>query len=86
MSVAVLNGNPVSRLHSLRAAIVFPGRTSLYPHEVARALSVSLDQVNRWIEFEEIGSIRISCASNGRAHYRIPVAEYDAFILRRSSR
>jgi hypothetical protein len=72
------------RFTSLLAARTFPGRKTLYIYEVARVLRVSENQVISWIEEDLLAAINIAGAGNKteRSYYRIPVCEYDAFILR----
>lgn len=73
----------ITTLHCLASAKVFPGRTSLYPHEVSRALRMSVNQVIDLIDEKVIAAVRINSPDNKstRSNYRIPVAEYDRFVL-----
>lgn len=88
-------------LSSVAAHTVFPGRTTLYVAEVARALSIEPQQVIDLIVGGDLVAIRIS-ATRGepqqssemtregrtripRAHWRIPVSAYDAFLQARKS-
>jgi hypothetical protein len=86
MNAPVLNGSVKEPPQSLRAAVLFPKRTAIYPFEAAGALSVSTRQVDRWADEGEFGVMLISLRRKGcRTHYRIPVCEWDAFVGRRFS-
>jgi len=71
--------------NSSPSAVLFPGRKTLHPREIARALSVSQQQVQRWAELGLIESIRISCGQ-GRVHRRVMAEALDQFILQGGTR
>ncbi len=72
------------KFRSVLAAVAFPGRKTLYIYEVARVLRISENQVISWIEEGLLHAINIAGAGNktDRSYWRIPVCEYDAFVLR----
>lgn len=88
-------------LASVRAHALFPGRVTLYLHEVAKALSISERQVVDLIVCGDLLAIGIS-ANRGagkpstemtaaerqrvtRNHWRVPVSAFDAFVNARKS-
>ncbi len=78
-------------LSSIASHSLFPGRTTLYVGEVARALGITDNQVIVHIEAGDLEAVDISRSSKlvgakgktPRTHWRIPVSAYDAFIARR---
>ena len=86
MTVATMNRNGATHFESLRASRLFPGRINLYVHEVARALNTTEKHVIALTQCGEMGYIDIGKSSNKsmRQFRRIPVCEFDAYILRRS--
>lgn len=74
-------------LASIKAAKLFPGRTSLYCHEVAKALRVSVPQVLSFIEEGALLAVEVTGRGNktSREHWRIPVGEFDRFVESRRS-
>lgn len=62
------------------SSTLFPGRTSLYAHEVSRVLSISSRQVLRLVEAGYLEAVRVSTEVD-RSHHRITVSSYDQFIL-----
>jgi hypothetical protein len=73
-------------LMSIASHKLFPGRTSLYVSEVARALHISCLQVRNLIEEGKIKGVNIAGKNTTLAKYwRIPVAAYDAFIKENQS-
>ncbi len=84
---------PLSCLHSSK---LFPGRTTLYLREVAKALSMTLQQVVDLIEGQQLAAIDISSGAfhpvenpmgnkTDRRFYRVPVAAFDEFVAKRST-
>lgn len=83
-------------LSSIASHRIFPGRTSLYVAEVARALTMTDQQVIDLIEENELHGINIAsglrCETNPKGNktprkfWRIPVSAYDEFIARRRNR
>ena len=88
-------------LASVASHKLFPGRVTLYVHEVAHALSITPRQVIDLILCLDLVGIDIS-ANRGagkpssemteeernkvtRTHWRIPVSAFDAFIQNRKS-
>jgi hypothetical protein len=73
------------KFESLLSARAFPGRKTLYISEVAQVLRIDEKQVTSLIEEGQLGAIDIAGAGNksDRRYYRIPVCEYDAYIMRR---
>jgi hypothetical protein len=61
----------------------FPGRTTLYPHEVAHSMAISEQQVRDLIALGSLHAINFGKAD--RKAWRIPVAELKRFIDERSS-
>lgn len=86
MSVATLNGKTEVRFASLRASTLFPGRHCLYIHEVARALSTSEQHVIDLTESGDLDYVDIRKRGSRRQCRRIPVSNYDAFILKGGNR
>lgn len=86
---------PALPLASITAGAVFPGRTALYPREVAEALAITEQQVIDLITEGSITAVNISsglqtqlgtrATKAPRRHWRIPVSAYDAFINSRQS-
>lgn len=88
-------------LSSVASHAVFPGRTSLYVSEVAKALAIDPRQVVDLIIGGDLVGINISATRGSgkpsdqmsaeerravsRTHWRIPVSAYDAFIAARKS-
>lgn len=82
-------------LSSVRAHALFPGRTTLYVHEVVRALSLSENQVIDLIESGDLAAVNIASGlqsagnPNGsktpRKYWRIPVSAFDAFVAQRKN-
>lgn len=83
MSVAPHNGSTISRFNSLRASVLFPGRKTLYVFEFGDVFKMTINQVISLIEEDVISAIRINGAGNSsaRSNYRIPVSEYDRYLL-----
>ena len=67
------------------ASLDFPGRTTLYPHEVAEKLGISLDQIYDLADEGELGVIDLASKGAGRRLLRIPLECYRDFVLRRFS-
>lgn len=68
------------------ASLDFPGRTTLYLHEVAERLGVSSRHVADLIEEGQLAAINIAGESaTSRKHYRIPVESYRQFVTVRLS-
>ena len=65
------------------AGLLFPGRSVLYPGECAERLNVSLQHIIDLIDEGQLGAVNIG--GGERKHYRIPVAEWEKFLKRRSS-
>ncbi len=104
MSPRAAKPNPVQEelaLSSVAAHRLFATRSTIYVHEVARALSISEQQVIDLIVSGDLVAINIS-ANRGagqpsaemtpearrrvsRTHWRVPVSAYDAFLGRRKS-
>jgi len=78
---------PAEQLNFPFPSLDFPGRVSLYPHEVAEKLSISLDQVYKLVDD---GSLRttINLASKlnrtSRRELRIPIESYRDLIITRT--
>lgn len=74
-------------LACMKAHRLFPGRTSLYVHEVADALEISIPQTISLINEGLLVAIEITGKGNksSREHWRIPVGEFDAYVERRRS-
>ncbi|MBE0541606.1 MAG: helix-turn-helix domain-containing protein [Verrucomicrobia bacterium] len=70
------NEKPLADLH-------FPGRTTLYVHEVARALGVCDQTVLNLLDTGEL--IGINIGTGNKKFRRIPVHEYEKFLTKRSS-
>ncbi len=78
---------PEQALSSMKAHRLFPNRTSLYVHEVANALEISVQQTISLINEGLLIAIEITGRGNktSREHWRIPVGEFDAYVQRRRS-
>ena len=75
-------------LFSVLAHEVFPGRCSLYCHEVARATRTTPRHIrDLCAEGTIAGAFSISGDANERnvGYWRIPVSAYDAWIKRKSN-
>jgi helix-turn-helix protein len=64
--------------------LAFPGRTSLYVHEVARSLSISEQQVRDLIVSKSLHAINTGEAGK-RKSWRIPIGSLRQFVQERSS-
>ena len=71
---------------------LFPGRTTLYVAEVAKALSITEQQVINLIESGDLGAVNISAGMKTfvegkvpRSHQRIPVSAFDEFVRNRKN-
>ncbi len=64
---------------------VFPGRSSLYVHEVAKAIQITVPHVISLIQEGLLDAVEVTGRGNktSREHWRVPVSAYDAYILRR---
>lgn len=67
---------------SIRASKLFPGRSTLYLHEVAKALSVSVAHIIDLIAEGKLSAVEITGKGNksSREHWRVPVGDFDRFI------
>jgi hypothetical protein len=67
------------------ASLDFPGRTSLYPHEIAERIGMSVDQVHDLCDDGSLVGIDISSkvTKSGRRALRIPIESYRDFIVAR---
>lgn len=74
-------------LSSIKAHVLFPGRTSLYPHEVAKALSMTTAAVIDLCEEGAIEAVNIAGKNNksDRKFWRIPVSGYDKYTRENSN-
>lgn len=82
-------------LSSIAAHKLFPGRTTLYVAEVARALEIAENTVINLIEAAELGAVNIATDAQKsklppgikppRSYWRIPVSAFDAFVAQRKS-
>ena len=82
-------------LSAVQAHALFPGRTTLYVKEVARALSMTEQQVVDLIEGLQLHALDISSGlkspdnprgnKTARSYWRIPVSAFDAFVAARKS-
>lgn len=74
-------------LSSMKAHKLFPGRTSLYVHEVADALEISVPQTISLINEGLLVAIEITGKGNksSREHWRVPVGEFDRYVEARRS-
>lgn len=64
---------------------LFPGRSSLYVQEVAKALEIDAKHVVDLINEGLLDAIEVTGRGNksSREHWRIPVSAYDAYVRRR---
>lgn len=70
-------------LSSVRPHVLFPGRSSLYVHEVAKALRITPQHVIDMIAEGKIQAVNIAGKNQTkREFWRIPVSEYDAYLMR----
>lgn len=67
------------------ASLDFPGRASLYPHEIAGRVGMSVDQVYDLVDDGSLVGIDISSKANktARRSLRIPIESYRNFIVER---
>jgi hypothetical protein len=88
-------------LSAIKAHALFPGRVTLYVGEVAKALSMTEQQVVDLIEeYKETGTNGIAAVNiasglktdnfakgnkTPRAYWRIPVSAFDAFVAARKN-
>lgn len=74
-------------LDSVSSHKIFPGRTSLYVHEVARALHISVPQVISLINEGLLVAVEVTGRGNktSREHWRVPVSALDAYVEARRS-
>lgn len=61
----------------------FPGRTTLYPREVAERLGCSIDQVHDLTDDASLVGIDIASQSASRRELRFPIEAWRNFILTR---
>ena len=99
---ATLDPQDELALSSVQAHALFPGRSTLYVSEVAKALCITGQQVIDLSVFGDLMGVRIGASRGGaadsaamtqderqgtpRAHWRVPVSAFDAFIAARKSR
>jgi len=76
---------PDEQLQFPFASLDFPGRTSLYLHEIAEKLGISVDQVSDLCDDGSL--VAVDCSSketkSGRRALRIPIESYRDFITGR---
>lgn len=65
------------------ASLDFPGRVTLYPHEIAEKLGMSVDQVHDLVDDGSLVAVNIASSGAARRALRIPVEAYRNFILER---
>lgn len=67
------------------ASLDFPGRASLYPHEISERVGVSVDQIYDLVDDGSLVGIDISSKANksSRRSLRIPIESYRNFIVER---
>ena len=67
------------------ASLDFPGRTTLYPHEVAQKCGMSVDQVYDHCADGSLVAIDISsrATKSGRRALRVPIESYRNFVVGR---
>jgi len=67
------------------ASLDFPGRSSLYPHEISARVGMSVDQIYDLVDDGSLVAINISSTANktGRRALRIPIESYRNFIVAR---
>ncbi len=78
-------GGQEQTLSSVLSRHVFPGRNTVYVHEVANTLRISVPQVISLINEGLLDAVQITGRGNKttREHWRIPVSAYDEYIRRR---
>ncbi len=76
---------PIEQLQFTFASLDFPGRSSLYPHEVAEKLGVSVDQIYKLADEGAFAAIDLSSSQkiSTKRLLRIPVESYRDFIVTR---
>jgi hypothetical protein len=82
-----MSETPFKPLAGVLSSKLFPGRTTLFVHEVAKALSISAPQVIDLIAEGLLSAIEITGAGNKsrRQHWRIPASAYDEYLQRRNN-
>ena len=76
-----------ARVESLLSGKRFPGRDTLRIQEVANVFGVDAQHVVNWTDNDELGYINVAGDPKAakKTFRRIPVSEYDAFVIRRFS-
>ena len=74
-------------LSSVRPHVKFPGRTTLYVHEIASALQITGRHVLDLISEGKIQAVNIAGKNNATARefWRVPVSEYDRYLRENSN-
>lgn len=67
------------------ASLAFPGRTSLYPHEIAERIGCSLDQVYDLADEGALRAIDIASPGAARRELRVPIEAWVEFVLARQT-
>jgi len=72
-------------LFSVLSHNIFPGRSTLYVHEVAKVLEITTPHVISLINEGLLDAIEVTGKGNktSREHWRIPVSAYDAYLRKR---
>ena len=65
------------------SSLDFPGRTTLYPHELAERLGCSIDQVHDLADEGAISAIDIASPGARRRELRVPIEAWRNFIIAR---
>jgi excisionase family DNA binding protein len=76
-------GNAIDNAKADLVALTFPGRKTLYVHEVAQLLQIDDQQVRDLIEEGALHAINVGGGT--RKHWRIPVTALERFMQTRSS-
>lgn len=73
-------------LSSVRPHVKFPGRSTLYVHEVASALNITNQHVIDLITEGKIQAVNIAGKNQtAREYWRVPVSEYDKYLKENSN-
>lgn len=65
------------------ASLDFPGRSMLYPHEVAEKLGMSADHLHDLMDDGSLVGMDIASPGASRREMRIPIESYRNFIVAR---
>lgn len=71
---------PAEQLNLAFASLDFPGRSALYPHEIAEKLGMSIDQLYKLVDQGLLVGIDIASRGATKRRIRIPVESYRTWV------